>query len=47
MTYRIWVNATRTVFVRLWENGKVEVSIRDHPSDTWGPPVELDEETVP
>jgi len=46
MTYRLWVNQERTILVRLWENGKVEVSTRDHPAHPWGPPVELDEEKV-
>lgn len=46
MTYRLWVNAERTVFVRLWENGKVEVSTREHASRMWEPPVELEEEKV-
>lgn len=46
MTYRLWVNQERTVLVRLWENGKVEVAIREHASHTWGPPVYLEEEKV-
>lgn len=44
VTYRLWVNEERTVLVRLWANGKVEVATREHPSDTWGPPVYLEEE---
>lgn len=46
MTYRLWVNAERTVLVRLWENGKVEVATREHASHTWGPPAYLEEEKV-
>lgn len=41
---RLWVNADRTVFVRLWRTGTVEVARREHPSHTWGPPVLLAEE---
>lgn len=41
---RLWVNEERTVLVRLWASGKVEVARRDHPSHTWGPPVYLEEE---
>jgi hypothetical protein len=44
MPDRIWVNAERTVLVRLWENGTVEVSTRKTPSHTWSPPVYLKEE---
>jgi hypothetical protein len=47
MTYRLWVNAERTVLVRLWENGKVEVATREHASHTWGPSASLEEETTP
>lgn len=46
MTYRLWVNAERTMLVRLWENGKVEVATRSNSYETWGPPVSLDEEKV-
>lgn len=46
MTYRLWVNQERTVLVRLWENGKVEVATRAHAEHTWGPPVELEEEEI-
>ena len=44
--YRLWVNAERTVFVRIWNNGKVEVATRESPEHTWGPPVYLNEERV-
>lgn len=46
MSYRLWVNEERTVLVRMWEDGKVEVATREHPSHTWGPPVMLVEERV-
>ena len=42
--YRLFVNADRTVLVRVWNSGTVEVARRDHPSHTWGPPVYLTEE---
>jgi hypothetical protein len=38
------VNAERTVLVRLYSNGKVEVATRETPAHTWGPPVYLEEE---
>jgi hypothetical protein len=41
---RIWVNEERTVLVRLWAGGTMEVARRDDPSHTWGPPVYLTEE---
>jgi len=44
---RLWVNTERTVLVRLWESGTVEVATRDHPSDTWGPPMMLAPENDP
>lgn len=46
MTYRLWVNEERTVMVRMWENGKVEVATREHPAETWSPPVPCFEEKV-
>jgi hypothetical protein len=45
-TYRLWVNEDRTVLVRQWEDGTVEVATREHASHTWGPPVTLTEEKV-
>lgn len=41
---RLYVNEERTVFVRVWADGTVEVARRDDPSHTWGPPVYLKEE---
>lgn len=46
MTYRLWVNEARTVLVRMWANGIVEVATREHSSHTWGPPITLVEERV-
>lgn len=49
--YRLWVNAERTVLVRLWQSGVVgqpgvvEVCRRESPDHVWGPPVTLHEET--
>jgi len=45
-TYRLFVNDERTVLVRLWPDGKVEVATRPHPDAVWGPPVYLSEEAV-
>lgn len=47
MTYRLWVNAERTLLVRLWEDGSVEVATRPSSAHTWGPPVAMSEERVP
>lgn len=46
MSYRLWVNETRTLLVRLWDNGTVEVARREHESHIWGPPVTLTEEPI-
>jgi hypothetical protein len=46
VNYRLWVNEERTVFVRLWQTGTLEVATRDNPSETWGPPTVLTEEKV-
>jgi hypothetical protein len=47
--YRLWVNDERTVLVRMWEDGTVEVALRPQlefaqDSITWGPPIKLIEE---
>jgi hypothetical protein len=46
--YRLWVNDDRTIFVRFWDSGTVEVATRDkHPfqdSVLWRPPQVLTEE---
>jgi hypothetical protein len=44
MSDRLWVNKERTVLVRLWANGTVEVATRETPSHTWGPPTICQEE---
>lgn len=44
--YRIWVSDDRCTFVRMWDNGKVEVARRDASWQTWGPPIVLVEEKV-
>ena len=44
--YRLWVNPERTILVRLWESGKIEIAFRDSPAHTWGPPILLEEERV-
>ena len=44
--YRLWVNKERTVLVRLWDSGQVQVAIRQTPEHTWGPPVYLTEEVA-
>jgi hypothetical protein len=42
--YRIFVNDERTVLVRLWTTGLVEVATREEKDDLWGPPTFLKEE---
>jgi hypothetical protein len=44
MSYRLWVNRDRTVLVRLWDSGKMEIATRPDPGAVWGPPMELTEE---
>lgn len=44
--YRLWVNAERTVLVRLWPSGVVEVATRKTPDHTWGPPIVCRKERV-
>lgn len=39
-SYRLWVNAERTLLVRQWGSGVVEIAQRDSPAATWGPPVQ-------
>jgi len=38
--YRLWVNEARTLFVRQWPNGVVEIAERDHPDQVWRPPIQ-------
>jgi hypothetical protein len=42
--YRLWVNTERTVLVRMWSSGEVEVCVREDPGAVWGPPVRVAEE---
>jgi hypothetical protein len=35
---RLWVNEDRTVLVRQWPDGTVEVATRPTSDDIWGPP---------
>jgi len=42
--YRLWVNDQRTVLVRMWPDGRVEVALRDDPTHVWGPPIRLTED---
>ena len=42
--YRLWVSEDRTVLVRLWGDGTVEVCTRPDGFAVWGPPVLLREE---
>lgn len=44
MTSTVYVNRERTVMVREWENGVVEVMTREQPEHTWGPPVHVEKE---
>jgi len=43
---KIWMNEDRTVLVRLWGSGRMQVATRGEPDAVWGPPVELREETT-
>lgn len=43
-TYRLWVNAERTLLARVWASGMAEVATRETPEHTWGPPIFLSEE---
>ena len=42
--YRLFVSVDDRTFVRIWSDGTVEVSTREHPGDIWGPPVVVVEE---
>jgi len=44
MNYRLFVSDDRTVLVRMWEDGVVEVCSRPAGIAIWGPPVMLAEE---
>lgn len=42
--YRLYVNAARTILIRFWDNGEVEVCTRESGDHIWGPPVRMVEE---
>jgi hypothetical protein len=44
--YRLWINDERTVLVRLWSDGTMEVATREDPSYVWGPPTYVNEKYV-
>lgn len=44
MNYRLFVNDDRTVLVRVWDSGEMEVSTREDPNGIWGPPIRMTEE---
>lgn len=46
MNYRLWVDSDRLTFVRMWDDGTVEVARRETPGAVWGPPVVCEEEKV-
>lgn len=46
MKYELWVNDERTVLVRRWENGHMEVCARPSADHTWGPPIDVKPEPV-
>lgn len=43
-SYRLYVNAERTMLVRFWDNGVVEVCTRESEAHIWGAPVRVVEE---
>ena len=43
---RQWVNQDRTVLVRQYDDGQMEVATRPEPAATWGPPVQVILESV-
>jgi hypothetical protein len=46
MSYQLWVNDERTVLVRLWASGELEVALRQEPDAIWGPPITVKPERV-
>jgi hypothetical protein len=44
--YELWVNAERTVLVRRYPSGEVEVAVRETPDDIWRPPIRCEKEEV-
>ena len=41
---RTYINAKRTIKVKVWKNGTVKVAYRIGPNNQWGEPVTLKEE---
>ncbi len=41
---KLWVNSERTVLVRQYDDGTVEVATRETPEHIWNPPVRVFEE---
>jgi hypothetical protein len=46
LDYVIWLNPERTVMVRRWDSGEMEVTFRDDPSHVWGPPIRVEPEST-
>jgi hypothetical protein len=44
--YELWVSAERTVLVRRWASGRVEVCTRPESGAIWGPPIVCEPEVV-
>lgn len=44
--YRLYVNDTSTVLVRVWQSGLTEVCLRDDRNHIWGPPIRVTEEPI-
>ena len=44
--YRIWVSADKTLLVRLWDGGRMEVCTRPAGDAIWSPPTQLFEENT-
>ena len=42
--YVVYVNAGRTVMVRRWDSGAMEVATRPEPGAIWGPPIVVEPE---
>lgn len=39
--YKLWLNEERTVMVREWDSGKMEVALRETSAHVWGPPIQV------
>ena len=44
--YELWIDDARTVLVRRWANGSVEVCLRGEQDAIWGPPVHVEPEAT-